>query len=287
MKRLSLAMFIGAICLALGGQWFAAGQVSDQHLKAVEQQKADRERLLNEMIDQGRPWTAATGPAPAWLTRGRRHCQSIEQIRELLGQTIDTEGLPNLPISAVLRFVGERLCDERPIPIHFDELEVPEYAATKETLVSMQFAGTARSFLNLLLEPRGLAYVIHESGILVTTTEKARSKPSLAVYDLSFVTSDYSNLKSISYTISAIIDNGDDILSGSAFLSQIIVVDKLLVVFATEPQHVEIESFLARLAPIDKAKSEQEIQNPDPALRKAPKDPFAEGIGREPDTFGF
>lgn len=270
MKRTSLIMFVGAICLALGGQWFAVGQMSGQYLEAVIQQKADRQRLLDEMIERAKPWTPPTGPSPAWLDRGKQHFQSIEQIRDVLGRLVKEQDIQQLPLSQVLA----RISNDLEIPINFDEQEISGQDLTTSTPVSLQFVGNARSFLNLLLEPLSLAYTIREGGIVITSMEKASSRPSLAVYDISYITEGNSSLKSIVSTIDAIVDiDRHDVREPVA---RVILIDHLLAIFATERQHIEIESFLARLAPIDAATNEKSVsgQTPKPE-NPPPADPFS------------
>jgi hypothetical protein len=86
--------------------------------------------------------------------------------------------------------------------------------------------------------------VINEAGLEVTTLADASAKPSIGVYDLSFVAADSENAKSILQAIGLTINP-----QGSNGALDVFMVGQMLVVSAAERSHVEIESLLARLAP--------------------------------------
>ncbi|MFN7875776.1 MAG: hypothetical protein ACK5PB_10690 [Pirellula sp.] len=244
MKRTSLALFVGAICLAISGQWLLHAQLSSNNPLVQNPNMVDRPRtvqrnqMLEEMANQSITWTKPTGPEPKWLARGRKRFQSIERIRDLLAREIEPQDLQGIPLATVLG----RLSSLLEIPIHFNAAKIAsETSISEETPITLQFTGNLRTCLDVLLGPYELTYVINEAGLEVTTLADASTKPSIGVYDLSFVAADSENAKSILQAIGLTI-NTQGVLD-------MFMVGQMLVVSATERAHVEIESVLARLAP--------------------------------------
>jgi hypothetical protein len=172
------------------------------------------------------------------------------------------------------------------IPICFDHAGIPVVVGVpSETRITLQFTGNIRAFLDLLLEPYGLTYVISESGLLITNSSHARTQASLVGYDLSFVSSDSKSVKSLVQTIELIIDSTEG--DRDCFVS---LIDSLLIVAATERSHVEIESLLASLAP---AASTPAASVPESGNKMAPNDgpgtndPFGGSNLSSDDPFAF
>ncbi len=239
--------------------------------------------MLEEMANQSITWTKPTGPEPKWLERGRKRFQAIERIRDLLAREIEPRDIQELPLTNVLAGISEELV----IPICFDHSGISSIVGVpSETRITLQFTGNIRTFLDLLLEPYGLTYVISESGLLITNSSLARTKASLVGYDLSFVSSDSKSVKSLVQTIELIIDSYEG--DRDCFVS---VIDSLLIVAATERSHVEIESLLASLAPAPSTPAESA---PESGNKMAPNDkkpdvndPFGRSNPVGDDPFAF
>lgn len=247
MKRTSTVLFVGAICLAVSGQWLLHAQLSNNDPRVQNPNMVDRPRtsqrdqMLEEMANQSITWTKPTGPEPKWLERGRKRFQAIERIRDLLAREIEPQDLQSMPLATVLA----RLSSEFEIPILFNSTKIASQTGiSEETPITMGFAGNLRTFLDVLLGPYELTYVINEAGLEVTTLADASTKPSIGVYDLSFVAADSENAKSFLQAIGLTIKP-----QGSDGALDVFMVGQMLVVSATERSHVEIESLLARLAP--------------------------------------
>jgi hypothetical protein len=289
MKRTSLALFVGAICLAVSGQWLLHAQLANNNPLVHNPNMVDRPRtsqrdqMLEEMTNQPITWTKPTGPAPAWLERGRKRFQSIERIRDLLSREIDPQDWPGIPLATVLA----RLIDEFEIPILFNAAKIAsQNGISEETSITLQFTGNLRTFLDVLLGPYELTYVINEAGLEVTTLADASTKPSIGVYDLSFVAADSENAKSILQAIGLTIK--PQVSDGAL---DVFMVGQMLVVSATERSHVEIESLLARLAP---APSTPADSVPESGNKMAPNDkkpgtndPFGSSNLSSDDPFAF
>lgn len=246
MKRTSLALFVGAICLAVSGQWLLHAQLSNNDPRVQNPNMVDRPRtsqrdqMLEEMANQSITWTKPTGPEPKWLERGRKRFQSIERIRDLLAREIGPRDIQELPLTNVLAGISEELV----IPILFNAANASQEGIPEDTPITLEFTGNLRTFLDVLLGPYELTYVINEAGLEVTTLVDASTKPSIGVYDLSFVAADSENAKSILQAIGLTIKS-----RRSDGALDVFMVGQMLVVSATERSHVEIESLLARLAP--------------------------------------
>lgn len=250
MKRTSIVLFIGAICLAVSGQWLLHAQLANNNPLVHNPNMVDRPRtsqrdqMLEEMTNQPITWTKPTGPEPKWLERGRKRFQSIERIRDLLAREIETQDLHEVPLASVLGRITESL----EIPIFYDSAKMAsESGFSQDIKITLQYRGNLRTFLDRLLEPYSLTYVINESGIEITTTSWAAIKPSLVVYDLSFLFPDSKNIKSLVGAIEFIVDPTES--SSDPYISFVLLVDSRLIVATNERVHVEIESLLASLAP--------------------------------------
>lgn len=252
MKPTSTVLFVGAICLAISGQWLLHAQLSSnnplvQNPNMVDRPRtSQRDQMLEEMTKQPITWTKPTGPAPAWLERGRKRSQSIERIRDLLAGEIEPRDIQRLPLATVLA----SLSSELELPIVFNEARLTQTRISGETPITLQFTGSLRTFLDVLLGPYELTYVINEAGLEVSTSADAASKPSIGVYDLSFVAADSQNARLILQTMVSTMNplNADGKL-------EVFMVNQLLIAYTLESTHVEIESLLARLAPVDSEKS--------------------------------
>ena len=251
MKRTSTVLFVGAICLAVSGQWLLHAQLSNNDPRVQNPNMVDRPRtsqrdqMLEEMTNQPITWTKPTGPEPKWLERGRKRFQAIERIRDLLAREIEPQDLQSMPLATVLA----RLSSEFEIPIVFNEARLTQTRISGETPITLQFTGSLRTFLDVLLGPYELTYVINEAGLEVSTSADAASKPSIGVYDLSFVAADSQNAISILRAMVSTMNPKD--ADGKL---EVFMVNQLLIAYALESTHVEIESLLARLAPVDSEK---------------------------------
>jgi len=107
-------------------------------------------------------------------------------------------------------------------------------------------SGAAREILRRLIEPLGMAFIVHESNIEITSVEDSRLRPTIRHFDLSFVLNDNRAAQSLMDTIVETIDpalwatNG-----GNCSLTR---VNSVLVVSAPESVHQRIEVFLYQLS---------------------------------------
>jgi hypothetical protein len=262
-----MVLFAGAICLAVSGQWLLHAQLSSnnplvQNPNMVDRPRtSQRDQMLEEMTNQPIAWTKPTGPEPKWLERGRKRFQSIERIRDLLAREIEQRDIQRLPLADVLASLSSELA----IPIFYDPVKTAsESGLSQDIEIVLQYQGNIRTFLDMLLEPYDLTYVINEAGLEVTTLADAASKRSIGVYDLSFVAADSENAKSIIQAIGLTIKP-----QGSDGALDVFMVGQMLVVSATERVHVEIESLLATLAP---ASSTPAASVPESGNKMAPND---------------
>ena len=80
MKRTSIVLFVGAICLAVSGQWLLHAQINflgnsmgssaERPPISERPRTSQRDQLLEEMANQPITWSKPTGPEPKWLERG-------------------------------------------------------------------------------------------------------------------------------------------------------------------------------------------------------------------------
>jgi hypothetical protein len=239
--------------------------------------------MLEEMTNQPITWTKPTGPEPKWLERGRKRFQSIERIRDLLAREIEPQDLQEFPLASVLGRITESL----EIPIFYDSAKMAsESGFSQDIKITLQYQGNIRTFLDMLLEPYDLTYVINEAGLEVTTLADAASKRSIGVYDLSFVAADSENAKSVIQAIRVSINPRELVEEVELF-----AVNQFLIVSAMERTHANIESFLARLAPVS---STPAASVPDSGNKMAPNDkkpgtndPFGGSNLSSDDPFAF
>jgi len=137
----------------------------------------------------------------------------------------------------------------------FDSLAI-EYEINARTLrlvesrldedCSLVASGTAREILRRLIEPLGMAYIVHDSNIEITSVEDSQMRPTIRHFDLAFVRSDNRAAQSLMDTIVETIDpalwaaNGGD--------CSLTRVNSVLIVSAPESVHQRIEVFLYQLS---------------------------------------
>ena len=127
-----------------------------------------------------------------------------------------------------------RLSSELAIPIFYDAAKMAsESGFSQDIEIVLRYQGIVRTFLDMVLEPYDLTYVINEAGLEVITLADAASKQSIGVYDLSFVAADSENAKSILQAIGLTIKP-----QGSDGALDVFMVGQMLVVSATERSHV-------------------------------------------------
>ncbi|MFO0381624.1 MAG: hypothetical protein ACK506_07950 [Pirellula sp.] len=157
---------------------------------------------------------------------------------------VEPQDLREVPLASVLGRITESL----EMPIFYDSAKMAsESGFPQDIKITLQYRGNPRTFLDRLLEPYSLTYVINESGIEITTTSWAAIKPSLVVYDLSFLFPDSQNIKSLVGAIEFIVDPTES--SSDPYISFVLLVDSRLIVATNERVHVEIDSLLVSLAP--------------------------------------
>jgi len=167
--------------------------------------------------------------------------QGAERLRVFLKKTIQMD------------FTGQTV--KQSLTHLFDSLDI-EYEINARTLRSVESkldtdcslvaSGAAREILRRLIEPLGMAYIVHESNIEITSVEDSRLRPTIRHYDLAFVLTDNRAAQSLMDTIVQTIDpalwttNG-----GECSLTR---VNSVLVVSAPESVHQRIEVFLYQLS---------------------------------------
>jgi len=137
----------------------------------------------------------------------------------------------------------------------FDSLAI-EYEINVRTLslvesrldedCSLVASGAAREILRRLIEPLGMAFIVHESNIEITSAEDSRLRPTIRHFDLSFVLTDNLAAQSLMDTIVQTIDPALWATSGGD--SSLTRVNSVLVVSAPESVHQRIEVFLYQLS---------------------------------------
>lgn len=194
-------------------------------------------------FQQAKPikWQKPEGAPPAWLTAAKNSTDAVERMRSTLSEPTSVEILG----VATLEDALVEIVDTNIIQINAAKLEESGYEP--EQSISLAMEGSRREMLRRLLEPRNLAYIVHESCIEITSAEDAEARPTIRCYDLSFVQPDCGHVEELLECIQDSIypDSWKD-RGGGVFTLH--VIGSVLVAKMIEPAHHRIEALLYKLS---------------------------------------
>ncbi len=208
------------------------------------------------------PWTVAAGEPPSWL-RDSEHDQAEralrEKVRTKLRETI-TVDLEVTRLSDLMDAVSKMI----DIPITIDTKALSDIGASPDAPVSLKGEMSVREVLRRALKhienaDTGLAYVVQDSNIEITSRMVADEEPSIRYYDLAYVLPNDANLRSVVNAIEqSISPESWSSLGGNYTISP---VGSMLIVSCDEVSHQKIELMLSSIAAMNKANLEKATPN--------------------------
>lgn len=189
-----------------------------------------------------------TGVVPA--TSARTASDAAEQLRAKLGESIEVE-IDDDPLWRAVYAI----CNPKMIEFDLNKAKISEAGIQVDAPLALKGKGSLRELFRRLLEPHGLAYIVHDSFIEITTKQDAENRPTTRWYDITFLTKTGPafDLLSLTETIETTVYPDAWVTVGG--VSSLKIVGSLLVAKATDPAHEQIEKLLDKLAQTHSAQS--------------------------------